>query len=179
MNNLKIVFLRQIGQHTRQEHEKTHSGERAALSDLHATYTIPTELAHEKLRAVKRGCNACRLQQTVPKSSPASYIISDFFGERILVDCKTLYKVGYLVVAVDHFATYVWSTFVKRKFAKPIAAFVARVFGDVDKIRAGRPALERIENIKKEVWWSSGIGDEVRVSHDRSYGRVEVLHRHH
>ena len=76
-------------------------------------------------------------------------------------------KVGYLVVAVDHFTTYVWATFVKRKFAEPIAAFVARVFRDVDQIRAERPALERMESIEKEVWWSDGF-TEVRVSHDRS-----------
>lgn len=69
-------------------------------------------------------------------------------------------------MAVDHFTTYVWATFVKRKFAEPIAAL--RVFRDVDKIRAERPALERMEGIEKEVWWSDSF-IEVRVSHDRSY----------
>lgn len=141
----------------------THSGERATLLELHTTYVIPSDLARTLHRGVKNCCKACIGQQTLPKSDPSSYILSNHFGERILVDCKTLtLALGYLVVAVDHFTTHLWSTHVERKFAGPIAAFVASVFDEVDSIRKGKPELKNAEEMEtREVWWADGF-HEVR-----------------
>lgn len=95
---------------------------------------------------------------------PASrHIVSEHFGERILVDCKTLEGVGYLVVAVDHFTTYVWATFVRRKTASPIADFVEAVWKDVTEIRAKSPKRSKVATTVDSVWsWGSGVG-QVRV----------------
>lgn len=154
---------------TRQEHEKTHSGERASQAEIHRLFDIPTKLVQSRLQAIKGGCNTCRLQLTIPKSNPASHIVSQHFGERILVDCKTLTGVGYLVVAVDHFTTHVWSTFVERKVAEPIADFVVSVFQDVDEIRATRkkPEGREDEGTTTTVHWSDDIG-KVRMSANES-----------
>lgn len=84
----------------------------------------------------------CSLDLKLPKSTPAAYIVSEFFGERILVDCKTVYKKGYIVVAVDHFTTFTWTTFVETKVAKPIAEFVGSVMESVDTIRNERPGTK-------------------------------------
>lgn len=54
------------------------------------------------------------------------------------MDCKTVSRFGYIVVAVDHFSTYTWTTFVVNKKAEPIAFFVANVMLDVRRIRKER-----------------------------------------
>lgn len=82
---------------------------------------------------------------TLPKSTPPEHIVSNFFGERILVDLKTVYSKGYIVVAIDHFTSYTWTKFVLKKDAGPIAEFVGSVFADVDRIRKERPQAETFE----------------------------------
>lgn len=124
-----------------QEHEKTHSGERATQRIILQTYDFETRLVRRKLHAFKRACDMCTRNLKLPKSTPASHIVSEHFGEIILVDCKTVHKKGYIVVAVDHLTTYIWTTFVKKKIAKPIAAFVGSVMKSIVRIRKGRPRV--------------------------------------
>lgn len=147
----------------RQEHEKTHSGERALPQVIKQTFDIPTSVAREKLKALKAGCSYCQTNLALPKSTPAALIASEHFGERILVDCKTVTGRGYLVVAVDHFTSYVWSTFVKKKLAQPIADFVKSVWGNVGLIWEKRPKVDGDVDPKSSgLSFSSAIG-KVRV----------------
>lgn len=101
---------------------------------------MDTNRVQETLRAVKRACDMCSRNKRLPKSTPADHIISNHFGERILVDCKTVSGKGYIVIAVDHFTTFIWTMFVTSKHAAPIADFVASVMESKDRIRKERPS---------------------------------------
>ena len=99
---------------------------------------MDTKRTQETLRVVKRACDMCSRNKNLPKASPAEHIISNHFGERILVDCKTVFGKGFIVIAVDHFTTFIWTMFVTSKHAVPIAEFVTRVMESKDRIREER-----------------------------------------
>ena len=107
--------------------------------EIRKTYDMSNAVLRPMIRTIRKMCDACALHQTLPTSTPASYIVSNYFGERLLVDCKTVHRRGYFVVAVDHFTTYTWTKFVERKFGQPIAIFVAGVVSDIRQIREERP----------------------------------------
>lgn len=145
-----------------------------ALQAIHQQYDIPTETARVRLKAFRSGCSSCQKNLALPKSTPAAHIASDYFGERVLVDCKTVTGHGYLVVAVDHFTSFVWATSVKRKLAQPIADFVKSVWGDVRKIRDNRPTLGNDVGGKSSVLYASSSIGKVRVT--ICAGARECLH---
>lgn len=107
--------------------------------EIRKTYDIRCDALRPMIKALRKLCDTCALHQTLPTSTPASYIVSNCFGERLLVDCKTVFGKGYFVVAVDHFTTYTWTKFVERKFGEPIAVFVSAVIIEVRQIRQNRP----------------------------------------
>lgn len=134
------------------------------LAVLHATYAINTEVAKARLKAIREACLTCAVNLTLPKSTEHSHIASKFFGERILVDCKTVTGHGFFVVAVDHFTTYLWAAFLKRKFAQPIADFVVSVWKDVTSIRRERRRPGGLLDDPEERTWhfASDIGKQAR-----------------
>ncbi|MEP2389708.1 hypothetical protein, partial [Hyphomonas sp.] len=102
----------------------------------------PLEDMYDQRRSRVAGDNLPH-ELKLPKSTPASHIVSEHFVERILVDCKAVYKRGHIVVEIDHFTTYKRTMFVGRKFARPIANFMRSVMKDEDCIRRQRSKMDR------------------------------------
>lgn len=99
-------------------------------------YIIPRPILDDFLKRARASCHECVHKKEFPKKPLDTPIISSSFGERILVDLKTLPKYGYMIVAVCHWSDYCCLGHLATKAGDGVAKFLGEVvFPDIDQIR--------------------------------------------
>lgn len=89
----------------KQLHEHFLFGRDRASEMLNELYIIPSPTRTALLSQVKEQCHSSFFKGNKPPNPPTTPITSMDFGERILVDLKTLTK-GFMIVTICH-----WSKF--------------------------------------------------------------------
>ncbi|CAN0472760.1 unnamed protein product, partial [Ectocarpus sp. 12 AP-2014] len=119
-----------------QIHQEFHGGRERARQMANLRYIIPRPILDDFLKRARASCHECVHKNQFPKKPPDTPIISSSFGERILVDLKTLPKYGYMIVAVCHWSGYCWLGHLATKAGDGVAKFLGEVvFPDIDQIR--------------------------------------------
>lgn len=123
----------------KQEHVNSHYGQNRTVSLLNKHY----EIFNTELKAIHNRiageCALCQSKSPFPKELPGTPILSSRFSERILIDLKKLGEMGYMMVVICHFTSFVWLRFLADKRATGVASFLLEtVIPDVKNINKQR-----------------------------------------